>query len=67
MSLVQSTALFGGYKNNANLERESRATNLRKVLEGRGDLTTIVCEVQSVTALPIVPMNVDGFCCHDDP
>ena len=67
MSFVQSTAFFGGYKNNAKLERESRAATLRKVLQGRSDLTTKVCEVQSVTALPIVPVNADGFCCHDDP
>ena len=67
MGLVYSSALLGGYKNNAKLEWESRAATLRKVLQGRGDLTTKVCEVQSVPALPIVPMNVDGFCCHDDP
>ena len=67
MSLVQSTALFGGYKNNAKLEGESRTATLRKVLQGRGDLMTKVCEVQSVPALPIVPVNADGFCCHDDP
>lgn len=67
MCLVQSTALFGGYKDNAKLKGESRAATLRKVLQGRGNLTTKVYEVQSVPALAIVPMNADGFCCHDDP
>ena len=67
MCLVQSAALLGRYKNNAKLEGESLAAILRKVLQGRGDLTTKVCEVQSVPALAIVPMNADGFCCHDDP
>ena len=67
MGLVQSAAFLGGYKDNANLEREARAATLHKVVQGRGDLTTEVREVQSIPALPIVPVNVDGFCWHDDP
>lgn len=58
---------LGAIRKQCQARGESRAATLRKVLQGRGNLTTKVCEVQSVPALPIVPMNVDGFCCHDDP
>jgi len=58
---------LGGYKNNAKLEGEPGAANLWKVPQGRSDFTTEVREVQPVPALPIVPVNADVFCFHDDP
>jgi len=58
---------LGGYKNNTKLEREPLAATVFKVVQGRSDLTTEVREVQPVPALPIVPVNADVFCFHDDP
>ena len=66
MELVKTATLLGRHENNTELQWKSLATIFRKALECAIDLTTEKREADSVAALAIAPVDVDGFYGHGD-